>query len=112
MAMEGRAPAPSLHSVKIQLENVKEPVSGSLLGLWRAVGRDQAGLANHRLGAGGAQARCLEIRPGLLGAIAAKRPDVEPVGLGQGLRHAGFDLRSEAGKNGESGSSERRDADR
>ena len=37
--------------------------------------------------------------------------DVEPVTLGEGLRNAGFDLRSKAGKNGERGSNKRSNRD-
>jgi hypothetical protein len=42
----------------------------------------------------------------LLRAIRADRVNVEPVGLGEGLRHARFNLRGEAGEKGESGGSE------
>ena len=37
--------------------------------------------------------------------------DVEPVALGEGLRHAGFDLRGKAGKNGEGGGDKRSNSD-
>ncbi len=53
----------------------------------------------------------IEIRPGLLRAVAAHRLDVEPVALGEGLRNAGFDLRSKTGKDGESGSDKRSHSD-
>src|SRR4030081_111337 len=73
--------------------------------LWGAVGGNQARFANHRrgggLGAGDAEARSLEIRPGLRRAILANRADVEPVTLGEGLRYAGFDGRGKAGQNGQ-----------
>jgi hypothetical protein len=66
--------------------------------LLRAIGADQANLPNQHLGSGGAQAGSLEIRPGLLRAIGAM--DVQPVALGERLRHAGFDLRGKARENG------------
>ncbi len=37
--------------------------------------------------------------------------DVEPVGLGEGYRHAGFDLRGKAGQNGKGGGNEGSDGD-
>jgi hypothetical protein len=37
--------------------------------------------------------------------------DIEPVGLGEGMWHAGFHLRSEAGKNGKRGSNKRGNGD-
>src|SRR5258708_15862736 len=80
--------------------------------LWRAVSGNQAGLADEAFGPGRAQAGRLEIRPGLFGAAAADGMDVEPVALGERLRHAGFDLRGKSGKNGEGGSGERCDTDR
>src|SRR6516162_6801757 len=66
--------------------------------LWRAVGAHQPRLADRALAAGGAQAGRLEIRPGLLGAVAADRANIEPVGFGERLRHAGFDLRCKSGR--------------
>ncbi len=60
---------------------------------------------------GGAQAGGLEIRPGLLRAVAADRADIEPVSLGKRLRHAGFDLGGKTGKNGERGGNERSNSD-
>src|SRR5258708_8189378 len=83
----GRAPA--LSSIPVRKSQTRW---GRRRPLWRAVGGHQARLANHGLGAGGTQAGRLEIRPGLLGAVAAKRADVEPVGFRQRLRYAGFDL--------------------
>jgi hypothetical protein len=61
-------------------------------------------------GAGNAQAGGFEIRPGLLRAIAANRVNVEPVGLGESLRHAGFDLWGKSGQNGEGGGDEGSDS--
>jgi hypothetical protein len=37
--------------------------------------------------------------------------DIQPVGLGEGMRHTGFDLRSEAGKNGKRGGNKRGNGD-
>jgi hypothetical protein len=37
--------------------------------------------------------------------------DVEPVGLGEGMRHTGFDLRGETGKNGKRGGNKCSNAD-
>ena len=90
----------------------EQPGSTKSVGrLWRAVGGHQTGFADHGLGAGDAQAGSLEIRPGLLRAVAADGADIEPVALGEGYRHAGFDLRGKAGKNGEGGGNERCDGD-
>src|SRR5215831_4761732 len=80
--------------------------------LRRAVGAHQPRLADRALAAGGAQAGRLEIRPRLLGAVAADRANIEPVGFGERLRHAGFDLRCKSGKNGEAGGDEGSDGDR
>ena len=94
-ATKTEASAPAWPPVKPNLEFVSRA-------LWRAVGGDQPGFPDHRcLGARDAQAGGFEIRPGLLRAVTADRADVEPVALGQGLRNAGFDLRSKTGKNGE-----------
>jgi hypothetical protein len=81
--------------------------------LRRAVGSDQAGVPNRalRVGAGNTQARGFEIRPGLLRAVAPDGADVQPITLGKGVRHAGFDLWSKSRKNGESGSDERSNSD-
>lgn len=51
------------------------------------------------------------MRPGLLGAIAAYRADVQPITLGEGVWHAGFDLGSKSGKYGEGGSNKRSNSD-
>ena len=51
------------------------------------------------------------MRPGLLRAIAAYRADVQPVALGEGMRHAGFDLGCKSRKYGEGGSDKRRNSD-
>jgi len=72
--------------------------------LWRAVGGDQAGFLDHGLGSGDAQAGGLEIRPGLLRTTRTHAVDVQPVSLGEGMRHAGFNLRGKSGQNGEGGS--------
>src|SRR5215471_6542965 len=80
--------------------------------LWRAVGAHQPRLADRALAASGAQAGRLEIRPGLLGAVATDRANIEPVGFGERLRHAGLDLRCKSGKNGEAGGDEGSDGDR
>ena len=69
--------------------------------LWRAVGGHEPGFTNHGLGAGAAQARRLETGPGLFRAFTANRAEIQAVALGKRLRHAGFDLRGEAGKYGE-----------
>src|SRR5277367_508692 len=66
-----------------------------------AVSGDQAGLADLGVGADGAQAGSLEIRPGALRAVAADCVHVEPVALGERWGGRGFDLGGEAGKNGE-----------
>src|ERR1700692_3289828 len=82
------------------------------LPLWGAISGNQTRFADRRrLGAGNAQAGSFEIRPGLLRAVAAYRTNVEPVTLGEGLGCAGFNLRGEAGKNGERGSDERSNGD-
>ncbi len=49
------------------------------------------------------QACCEQFPPALV--------DIEPVTLGQRRRHAGFDLRGKAGKNGESGGDKRSNSD-
>jgi hypothetical protein len=72
--------------------------------LWGAVGRNHPGPKDHHLGAGVAQARRFDVWPSLLRAVVAYLKDVEPVSLGERCRHAGFDLRSKAKKNGQSGS--------
>lgn len=71
--------------------------------------RDQPGFTNHRPGAGGAKAGCIEIRPGLLRTDRACGPDIEPIGLGERNGRAGGNLRRETRKNGEGGCDERRD---
>ena len=80
--------------------------------LSQAVRGYEARLVNHGLGAGGTQAGGLEIRPGLLRAVAAERTDIEPVGLRQRLRHAGLDLWGKSGKKGKGRGCKRRDSDR
>src|SRR5271168_955695 len=69
--------------------------------LRHAIGGHQPGFPNRgSLDAGRAQAGRLEIGPGLLRAVAANRANVEPVGLGEGLRHAGLDRGRKSRKNG------------
>jgi hypothetical protein len=84
-------------------------------GLWGAVRGYQPGFPNGdfaaRLVAGNAQAGGFEIRPGLLRAVAAGRVNVEPVALGEDVRHAGLDLGGEAGENGERCGNESSDSD-
>ena len=83
-----------------------------LLALWRAVGGDQAGLPNRRgLGTRNAQAGSLKIRPGLLRAARAYRMDIQPVTLGEGVRHAGLDLGGKSGEYGKGGSGKRSNSD-
>jgi hypothetical protein len=41
------------------------------------------------------------VRPGLLRAVGADLFDIQAVALGEGNRHAGFDLRGKAGQNGQ-----------
>ena len=84
---------------------------GQRTGLRRSVSSDQACLPNFLPGGGGAQARGLEIRPGLLRAITANRMDIEPVALGERLGGGGFDLGGEAGQNGQRGGNEGCDSD-
>src|ERR1700733_633770 len=80
--------------------------------LWRAVGGHQAGFPDRGvLGAGDAQAGSFEIRPGLLRTTRTDRMDIQPVTLGEGVRHAGFNLRSKSRQNGEGGSGERSNSD-
>jgi hypothetical protein len=89
-----------------------EPIFDPLRALWRAVGRDQAGFADGRgLGPRDAQAGGFEMRPGLLRAIAAYRADVQPITLGEGVRHAGFDLGRKSRKYGEGGGDKRSNRD-
>lgn len=76
------------------------------------VRRDEASDVNISLGAGAAEAGGLEVRPGLLRAIAADRLDIEPVGFGQRLRHTGFDCRRKAGQEGKGCSNTRSDSNR
>jgi hypothetical protein len=76
-----------------------------------AVGGHEAGFPDYRLGAGGAEAGGLEIRPGLLRAILADGADIQSVALGKGLRNAGFDLGGKAGQYGKRGSNERGSSD-
>src|SRR5262249_51784007 len=72
--------------------------------LRRPIGGHEPRLADFLPGGGGAQAGGLEVRPGLLGAIAADRADIEPVALGQRLRDTGFNLWGKTGQNGEGSS--------
>ena len=84
----------------------KLAVIEKLIALRRAVGGNQARFLDRRLGACGAQAGRLEVRPGLLRAILADGADIEPVALGEGLRHAGFDLGGKSGQYGQRGGNE------
>jgi len=79
--------------------------------LWRAVGGDEASFPDRDLGAGDAQAGGFEIRPGLLRTAGADGVDVQPIALGEGLRHAGFDPRGETGKKGKGCGDKRSNSD-
>src|SRR5262249_40875813 len=90
-AKKEEAKAPALQSS--QLGALKNWVA-----LRRAVRGDEAGLANDGRAAGGAEAGGLEIRPGLLRAVAADRAEIEAVALGERLRGRSFDGRGKAGQ--------------
>ncbi len=51
------------------------------------------------------------MRPGLLRTVTADGSDVETVALGERVRHAGFDFRGKAGKDGEPGCDKRSNSD-
>ncbi len=77
-----------------------------------AVGGHQASFADRTvLGAGNAKAGSLEVRPGLLRTTRTHGVDIQPVALGEDVRHASFNLRGKPGQNGEGGSNERGDGD-
>src|SRR5437868_7106123 len=79
--------------------------------LWRAVCGHEPGFPDHGPGAGDAQTGSFEIRPGLMRAVTANGPDVEPVALGEGLRNTGFDLRGKAGQDAKGRGDKRSDSD-
>src|SRR5262245_49320492 len=86
--------------------NPVRPPFVRMTGLWSPVRGHETRLADHGLGAGGAQAGRFEIRPGLLRAAGPHGANIKAIGLGEWLRLAGLDLRRKAGKDGESGGSE------
>ena len=47
------------------------------------------------------------MRPGLLRAVTAHGADVEPIALGESVRHAGFNLGGKSWKDGQGGSDKR-----
>src|SRR6266849_7010353 len=97
----GARPNASLRRVAANYHGIRLAVAAAPL--WRAVGGYQPGFLDRSLLAGNAQAGSLEVRPGLLRAARAYGIDVQPVGLGEGLWNAGFNLRGKSGKNGECG---------
>jgi hypothetical protein len=108
-ALDGGPAAIPFQSLDLDASTLIPP----LRALWRTVGGDQTGFPDHRLGlgSGNAQAGSFEIRPGLLRAARTYAVDIQPVTLGEGMWHAGFDLRGKTGKNGEGGGDKRSNHD-